>query len=93
VEFTDEGVRTAMKLGEGLIRWAQLSAIKNYSGCFVFEDQGEEILILPKRHFSANELIILQSEGTRLANMAHAEGPDNKQLQRTKPAQATEPRR
>jgi hypothetical protein len=67
VEFRDEGLWTAMPLGEGIIRWDQLSAIKNYSTCFVLEDGGDEILILPKRHFSTAELVLLQNKATEIS--------------------------
>jgi hypothetical protein len=73
VEFRDEGLWTAMPLGEGIIRWDQLSAIKNYSACFVLEDENDELLILPKRHFSTAELVLLQSKATEISRKRSSE--------------------
>ena len=74
VEFREEGLHTVMPLGEGVMRWDQLDSIKNYSSCFVLEFDGDEILILPKRHFSTEELIVLQGKATEV---------ERRRLQRT----------
>lgn len=66
VEFREEGLYTIMPLGEGVMRWDQLDSIKNYSSCFVLELDGDEVLILPKRHFSTEELIVLQAKAAEV---------------------------
>jgi YcxB-like protein len=68
IEFRDEGLFAVMPLGQGVTRWDQLDSIKNYPSCFVLEFDGDEIMILPKRHFTAEELIILQSKATEIAS-------------------------
>jgi hypothetical protein len=67
IEFVEDGVWTDMPTGAGTLRWSQLGAIRNYPGLFVFEDQdGYECLILPKRHFSTENLALLQSKASEL---------------------------
>jgi hypothetical protein len=67
IEFVEDGVWTEMPAGTGTLRWNQLGAIRNYPGLFVFEDEdGYECLILPKRHFGAEDLALLQSKASEL---------------------------
>jgi hypothetical protein len=67
VKFVEDGVWTDMATGSGTLRWSELGAIRNYPELFVFEDgDGYECLILPKRHFSAEDLALLQSKASEL---------------------------
>jgi hypothetical protein len=66
VELTEDGVRTVMPLGEGMIWWKQLSAIRNQSSCFVLEFDGDPLLVMPKRHFSTEELALLQAKALEI---------------------------
>lgn len=78
VEFVEDGVWTEMPAGTGTLRWKQLGAIRNYPGLFVFEDEdGYECLILPKRHFSGEELALLQSKALELERRR---GADNNEM-------------
>jgi hypothetical protein len=73
VSFQEDGVRTEMPIGTGMLRWDQLGAIRNYPGLFVFEDQdGYECLILPKRYLSAEDLALLQSKASDLEHRRSA---------------------
>ena len=67
VEFREEGVYATMPIGEGIVRWDQLDAIKKYPACFVFEFDGDEIMILTKRHFTSEELILLDSKAKEVS--------------------------
>jgi hypothetical protein len=73
VEFRDEGLYSRMPVGEGVTRWDQLDAIKNYPSCFVLEFEGDEILILPKRHFTSEELVMLHSKGAEITKRRQGE--------------------
>ena len=73
IEFVEDGVWTDMPIGSGTLRWSQLGAIRNYPGLFVFEDpDGYECLILPKRHFSTENLALLHSKASELASRRNA---------------------
>lgn len=72
VEFREDGVYSTMPIGEGIVWWDQLDAIKKYPLCFVFEFDGDEIMILPKRCFTSEELILLDSKAKEFSERHQA---------------------
>ena len=61
VDLEDEGLRVANARGAGFIRWDSGAVVRPHSSCFVVEESGEEIAVIPKRYLSATELLILQN--------------------------------
>jgi len=72
VDFREDGVYSTMPIGEGIVRWDQLDSIKKYPACFVFEFDGDEILVLPKRCFTSEELILLDSKAKEVGERRQA---------------------
>jgi hypothetical protein len=58
-EFREEGIYTEMTVGQGVVRWDSLR-VKQYPRCLVFENDGEELLILPRRRLTQDELAIIE---------------------------------
>jgi hypothetical protein len=61
IDIEDEGLRVANARGTGFIRWDSGAVVRLYSTCFVVEESGEDIAVIPKRYLSSTELLILQN--------------------------------
>ena len=71
IDIGDEGLRLANARGAGFIRWDGGAVVRRHSSCFVVEDSGEEIAVIPKRYLNSTELLILQNRAA-----ADAVAPD-----------------
>ena len=60
VDVLDEGLRLSSARGSSLLRWSGGVVVKALPGCFVLEDEGEDVVLLPKRYLSSTELMLLQ---------------------------------
>ncbi|MCI0427562.1 MAG: hypothetical protein L0Z46_06065 [Nitrospiraceae bacterium] len=61
VEVLEEGLRMSSQRGSSLIRWSGGVVVKTLPGCFVLEDEGEDVVLVPKRHLNSTELLLLQN--------------------------------
>jgi hypothetical protein len=61
VEVLEEGLRMSNQRGSSLIRWSGGVVVKALPGCFVLEDEGEDVALVPKRYLSSTELLLLQN--------------------------------
>src|SRR5262245_31660423 len=61
VEVLDDGLRMTNQRGSSVINWSGGIVVKALPGCFVLEDEGEDIVLLPKRYLSSTELLLLQA--------------------------------
>jgi len=62
VDIDDEGVRMTTAWGSGFIRWRDGVTVRPCSTCFVVEEEGEEIAVLPKQYLHSDELLVLQAK-------------------------------
>jgi len=56
-----EGLRLSSQRGSSLIRWSGGVVVKALPGCFVLEDEGEDMVLVPKRYLNSAELLLLQN--------------------------------
>jgi hypothetical protein len=61
IDLEDEGLRLRNARGSGFIRWDSGAVVRLYSSCFVVEEFGEEIAVIPKRYLNSTELLTLQN--------------------------------
>jgi hypothetical protein len=61
VEVAEEGLHLGSPRGSSLIRWSGGIAVRSLPGCFVLEDEGEDVVVLPKRYLNSTELVLLQN--------------------------------
>ena len=61
LEVLDEGLRLSSQRGSSLIRWSGGVVVRALPGCFVLEDEGEDVALVPKRYLNSAELLVLQS--------------------------------
>jgi hypothetical protein len=47
--------------GSSLIKWSGGVVVKVLPGCFVLEDEGEDMVLVPKRYLNSTELLLLQN--------------------------------
>jgi hypothetical protein len=64
VEVLEEGIRLSSQRGSSLIRWSGGIVVRSLPGCFVLEDEGEDMAVLPKRYLDSTELMLLQNRVT-----------------------------
>jgi hypothetical protein len=72
VDIDDEGVRLTTARGSGFIRWKGGVIVRLCSTCFVVEEEGEEIAVLPKRYLDSQELLMLQTRALAVGAQAPA---------------------
>jgi len=60
IDIEEEGLRLSNARGSGFIRWDSGAIVRCYATCFVIDDEGEEIAIIPKRYLSTTEMLLLQ---------------------------------
>jgi hypothetical protein len=82
IDIEDGGLRLANARGAGFVRWDSGVVVRLHSSCFVVEEYGEEIAVIPKRYLNSTELLILQNRAA-----ADASAP-NRPLQPTSGAGA-----
>ena len=61
LDIDDEGVRMTTARGSGFIRWKSGVIVRLCSTCFVVEEEGEEIAVLPKQYLNSDETLVLQT--------------------------------
>ncbi len=61
VDVRDDGLHLSNKRGAGFVRWDSGAIVRRYSTCFVVEEEGDEIAVIPKRYLNATELLILEN--------------------------------
>lgn len=61
VDIDDEGVRLTTARGSGFIRWKSGVDVRLRSSCFVVEEEGEEIAVLPKQYLNSDETRLLET--------------------------------
>lgn len=61
IDLEDEGLRLSNARSSGFIRWDSGAIVRSYATCFVVNDQGEEIAIVPKGYLSTTEMLLLQT--------------------------------
>jgi len=64
IDIEDEGIRLSNVKGSGFIRWDSGATVRSYSTCFVIDEEGEEIAVIPKRYLSTAEMLLLQRRAT-----------------------------
>ena len=62
LDIDDEGVRMTTARGSGFIRWKGGVVVRLCSTCFVVEEEGEEIAVIPKQYLNSDELLVLQTK-------------------------------
>ena len=75
IDIEDEGIRLANAKGWGFVRWDSGVTIRVHGSCFVIEDGGEDIAVIPKRVLNSTELLILQNRAASQIRSIH-DGPD-----------------
>lgn len=83
IDIGEEGIQLSNQRGSGFIRWNSGAIVRSRSSCFVLEEEGEEIAVIPKRYLTASELLILHNRAS-----SGAAAP-NKPLQPTSGAGAS----
>lgn len=61
IDVEDEGLRLKNARGSGFVRWDSGAAVRLRATCFVVEESGEEIAVIPKRYLSSTELLTLHN--------------------------------
>lgn len=61
VDIDDEGIRLTTARGSGYIRWTSGIVVRVCSTCFVVEEEGEDLAVVPKQYLDANELSMLET--------------------------------
>ena len=61
IDVEDEGLRLKNARGSGFVRWDSGAVVRVHATCFVVEEAGEEIAVIPKRYLSSTELLALQN--------------------------------
>lgn len=66
-EIEDEGIRVGNQRGSSFIRWDSGIVVRAYGTCFVLEEEGEDLVVLPKRHLNSGELLVLAQKASEAA--------------------------
>lgn len=61
VDVEEDGLRVKNARGAGFVRWDSGAVVRLHSSCFVVEEFGEDIAVIPKRYLNSTELLILQN--------------------------------
>jgi hypothetical protein len=70
IEVEVDGIRLTNQRGSGFIRWSSGANVRAHSTCFVLEDEGEEVAVIPKRYLNATELLLLRNRAEADASTA-----------------------
>jgi hypothetical protein len=65
IDVEDDGLRVQNSRGAGFVRWDSGAVLRLYSSCFVLEEFGEDIAVIPKRYLNATELLMLQNRAAQ----------------------------
>lgn len=68
IHIEDEGLRLTNARGSAFIRWDSGALVRLHSSCFVVEELGEEIAVIPKRYLNSTELLTLQNRAAAAAS-------------------------
>jgi hypothetical protein len=72
VDIDDEGVRLTTARGSGFIRWKSGVDVRLRSSCFVVEEEGEEMAVLPKQYLNFDETQVLETRALAAAALTPA---------------------
>lgn len=75
IDIEDEGLRMENARGAGFIRWISGAVVRLYASCFVVEEPGEDVAVIPKRYLNSTELLILQNRAAADASAPNAPLP------------------
>jgi hypothetical protein len=50
--------------GSSFIKWTGGVVVRTLPGSFVLEDEGEDVVLVPKRYLNSTELLLLQNHVT-----------------------------
>jgi hypothetical protein len=65
IDIEDEGIRVTNSRGSGFIRWDSGVVVRLSASCFVVEEEGDDIVVIPKRYLNATELLMLKNKCDR----------------------------
>jgi hypothetical protein len=60
IDVEEDGLRVENARGAGFVRWDSGVVVRPHSSCFVVDEFGEDIAVIPKRYLNSTELLILQ---------------------------------
>ena len=60
VEVLEDGIQLSGQRGSPMIRWNKDLVVRALSKCFIIEDEGEDLVVLPKRYLDTTEMLLLQ---------------------------------
>ena len=52
IDIEDDGLRLSNQRGSGFVRWSSGAVVRSSSTCFVLEEEGENIAVMPKRYLT-----------------------------------------
>jgi hypothetical protein len=61
VSVREDGVECTTAWGSSFVRWRDELKLRSLETCFVLEDEGEDVVVLPKKYLDTTELLILNN--------------------------------
>lgn len=61
INVLEEGISISNQRGSSVIRWDGGIVIRSIPGSFIIEDEGVDMVVLPKKYFNTAELLSLQN--------------------------------
>jgi hypothetical protein len=61
----EEGLECSTARGTGFIRWSDNIKLRALHTCFVLEDEGEDVVVIPKKYLDTGELLALNARVAR----------------------------
>jgi hypothetical protein len=68
----DDGIEWSTARGVALTRWNDELIVRRLGTCFVLEDEGEDVAVIPRKYLDATELILLDNRSAERAGSESA---------------------